>query len=60
MLQSIDDLRQQLQKAGGKLVLYHALPDQIIRTVFERHRIQAVFINRDYTPFSRRRDNELA
>ncbi|MDD2660175.1 MAG: deoxyribodipyrimidine photo-lyase [Methylococcales bacterium] len=60
MLQSISDLQQQLQSAGAKLGLYHALPEQVIRSVHEQQHIQAVFINRDYTPFSRRRDDEIA
>ena len=60
MLQSISDLEQQLQIAGGKLGLYHALPEQVIRSVIEQEHIQAVFINRDYSPFSRQRDAELA
>ena len=60
MLQSISDLQQQLLSAGAELALYHALPKQVIRSVFEQQHIQAVFINRDYTPFSRRRDDELA
>ncbi|PPK65139.1 deoxyribodipyrimidine photo-lyase type I [Methylobacter tundripaludum] len=59
MLQSIDDLQQQLQTAGGKLALYHAPPEQAIKQLAEQHHIEAVFINRDYTPFSRRRDDEL-
>ena len=60
MLESITDLEQQLQMAGGKLGLYHALPEQVIRRVLEQQHIQSVFINRDYTPFSRQRDAELA
>ncbi len=60
MLQSIQDLQQQLQSAGGKLALYHALPELVVRQLVEQQQIQAVFINRDYTPFSRRRDDELA
>ena len=56
MLQSISDLQQQLQAVGGKLGLYHDSPGQVIRTLHEQLHIQAVFINRDYTPFSRRRD----
>ncbi|MEI7997063.1 MAG: deoxyribodipyrimidine photo-lyase [Methylococcaceae bacterium] len=59
MLQSISDLECQLKTAGGKLVLYQNSPEQVIRRVFEQQHIQAVFINRDYTPFSRRRDFEL-
>jgi deoxyribodipyrimidine photo-lyase len=60
MLQSIDDLQQQLREVGGKLALYHALPEQVVKQLAERQQIQAVFINRDYTPFSRLRDEELA
>ena len=60
MLQAINNLQQQLQSAGGKLALYHALPEQVITQLAESQRIEAVFINRDYTPFSRRRDIALA
>lgn len=60
MLQSIDDLQYQLQMAGGKLALYHAPPERVINQLAEQHHIEAVFINRDYTPFSRWRDDELA
>ncbi len=60
MLQSIDDLQQQLQSVGAKLALYHDSPEQVLLRLYDQHDIQAVFINRDYTPFSRRRDDELA
>ena len=44
MLQSISDLQQQLQTTDGKLGLYHALPEQVIRSVYEQQHIQAVFM----------------
>ena len=59
MLQSIADLDLQLQDVGGALTLYNGCPDQVIANVFKQQSIEAVFINRDYTPFSRRRDQEL-
>lgn len=59
MLESLTDLQQQFIDIGSHLALYHASPEQVIKRLFEQHQIQAVFINRDYTPFSRRRDNEL-
>ena len=43
MLQSISDLQLQLQTEGGKLGLYHGLPEQVIRSVLEGQHIQAVF-----------------
>jgi deoxyribodipyrimidine photo-lyase len=60
MMQSLADLKQSLQALGAELALYEAFPVEIIKKIFERHRIQAVFVNRDYTPFSRIRDSELA
>jgi deoxyribodipyrimidine photo-lyase len=60
MLQSIDDLERQLKTAGGKLALYHASPQAVITQLFAQQQIEAVFINRDYTPFSRLRDAEIA
>ncbi len=59
MLQAISDLQQQLQDIGGKLALFSGLPESVISQLHEQQRFQAVFINRDYTPFSRRRDSEI-
>ena len=60
MLQSLLDLQQQLQASGGTLGLYHDVPEQVIQRLVVEQKIEAVFINRDYTPFSRQRDHELA
>ncbi len=60
MLQSLLDVELQLQSAGGRLAIYKTLPEQVIEQLVEQQQIQAVFINRDYTPFSRRRDYEMA
>jgi deoxyribodipyrimidine photo-lyase len=60
MRQSLADLQTQCHAAGGKLALFHAEPCQIIRELYAVQKIAAVFINRDYTPFSRRRDDEIA
>ena len=60
MMQSLLDLQQQLQASGGTLGLYHDTPEQVIQRLVVEHKIEAVFINRDYTPFSQQRDHELA
>ncbi len=60
MLQCLTDLQQQLKALGAELGLYQALPLQVISQLVRQQAIQAVFINRDYTPFSRQRDDELA
>jgi deoxyribodipyrimidine photo-lyase len=60
MLESLADLEAQLQAVGTNLSLFEGLPTEIITQLHKQHTIQAVFINRDYTPFSRLRDYEMA
>jgi deoxyribodipyrimidine photo-lyase len=60
MLQSVKDLEAQLSNVGGELTLYHTEPKNVISHLFQQHKIEAVFINRDYTPFSQLRDTEIA
>ncbi len=59
MLQSIKDLQQQMNSVGAELGLYNDLPETVLKHVVKEHGIEAVFINRDYTPFSRQRDYQL-
>ncbi len=60
MLHSLEDLQQQLQKRKGKLYFYHGIAEEIIKQLIEKHKPQAIYINRDYTPFSRKRDQQIA
>ena len=60
MLQSLADLQQQFEAVGSELTFFEELPVEVIRRVFRMQRFAAVFVNRDYTPFSRRRDAEIA
>jgi len=60
LLEAIEHLQEQLAAIGGELALYTGIPEQIVRQIHQHHPIQAVFCNRDYTPFSRQRDFTLA
>lgn len=60
LMQSIEDLQQQFRAIHSELALFDDDPEQVIRQAIETYAIQAVFTNRDYTPFSRRRDDNLA
>lgn len=60
MLQSLADLQTQLREAGGQLALYQAAPETVLEQLTAQHALQAVFINRDYTPFSRQRDEKFS
>ncbi len=60
MQASIRDLQVAFNEIDVKLALFDGLPGDVVRQVFKANSIQAVFVNRDYTPFSQRRDEEIA
>lgn len=59
MVESLMDLDKQLHQKDGKLYLFHGSPEKIIAQLIKTEKIEAVFCNRDYTPFSMKRDKEI-
>lgn len=60
MLQSLEDLVTQFKSISAELNFFDGVPDKVIENLHSQHKIQAVFFNRDYTPFSSQRDSEIA
>ncbi len=60
MVDSLTDLSQQLKQTGGNLYLFYGKPTDVINTVHKEIDVQAVFVNKDYTPFSQARDATIA
>jgi deoxyribodipyrimidine photo-lyase len=59
MLKALQSLQQELTAVNGNLALFHAAPEAVIQQLFTGQAIEAVYFNRDYTPFSRRRDDKI-
>lgn len=59
MLESLDDLDQQLQEHNGKLYRFNDKPEDVIEKLIQDEKIDAVYVNHDYTPFSKKRDLAL-
>lgn len=59
MLESLLDLQQQFQQHSAVLYLFDGRPEEVIQRLNQDLSIEAVFVNRDYSPFSRQRDAEL-
>lgn len=59
MLESLDDLEEQLQKKGGKLFCFSGKPEDILIQICKEYTIDAVFFNEDYTPFALKRDKAI-
>jgi deoxyribodipyrimidine photo-lyase len=59
MIESLKDLDSQLKEQDGKLFLFRGKAEDIVGELIRSMQIDAVCLNRDYTPFSRERDSEI-
>ena len=59
MLDSLQDLEGQLQKINAKLYVFYGKPEQIVNSLIVKEKIDAVFVNEDYTPYSKTRDAKI-
>ncbi|MCE5293019.1 MAG: DNA photolyase family protein [Chlamydiales bacterium] len=60
MIESLQDLQGELVSKNGKLYLFYDHPEKVIQELVQSQKIDAVVVNRDYTPFSRQRDKKIA
>jgi len=59
MIQSLRDLHNELIKKGGRLYLFKGIAETVVEMLIKEENINAVFFNRDYTPFSSMRDTNI-
>jgi len=60
MHESLEDLDSQYRDRGARLNVYRGIPHHVMAAIIDAEHIDAVFINRDYTPFSIARDKDIA
>lgn len=60
MVRSLQELDNELNKKNSKLYLFYGIAEEVVAKLFTQLNIKAIFINRDYTPFSRNRDEKIA
>ncbi|MDX8431161.1 MAG: deoxyribodipyrimidine photo-lyase [Candidatus Algichlamydia australiensis] len=56
MLESLEELEKELD---GKLSFFQGNTLELIPQIIKKYQIEALFCNRDYTPFARKRDNNI-
>lgn len=59
MIQSLKELDEQLHKKRSKLYFFYGISEEIVKKIIEQEKIDGVYCNRDYTPFSIKRDDEI-
>lgn len=60
MVESLDDLNKQLKKKNAKLYFFKGTAENIVAKITTHITIDALFINKDYTPFSAKRDHAIS
>ncbi|MBN2725469.1 MAG: deoxyribodipyrimidine photo-lyase [Deltaproteobacteria bacterium] len=59
MLSSLDDLKAEISQKGGRLLMFRGDTQDILRKLIKSIGVTSVFENRDFTPFSREREERI-
>lgn len=60
MIESLEELGHTIHSAGGELCMFYGKTEDVIKDLVETHKIDAVFFNRDYSPYAKSRDQSIA
>lgn len=60
MIESLEDLQLQLAGKNAKLFLFYGDTAKIVEQIIVEKKVNAIYANRDYTPYSRCRDEAIA
>jgi deoxyribodipyrimidine photo-lyase len=59
MINSLMELDSDLRNRGSQLYVTHGQPEAVVEHLIEHDDIDSVYVNKDYTPFSRKRDGDI-
>jgi deoxyribodipyrimidine photo-lyase len=59
MIESLEDLGEEIRKKGGSLYFFYGMPENIVEKCIKELNINGVIVNRDYTPYSIARDKNI-
>jgi deoxyribodipyrimidine photo-lyase len=59
MIEALEDLASQIRRFGGELIILYGNTINMVKYLIDELSIQAVFFNKDYSPYAIRRDNEV-
>jgi deoxyribodipyrimidine photo-lyase len=59
MCESLMELRETIRKKGGELYFEYGEQIDVVKRICSKHKIERIGFNLDYTPYARRRDEDL-
>lgn len=57
--EALEKIQEQLVKSGATLDVRHGTPEEVFKRLEEAYDIRGVFLNQDYEPYARQRDNSI-
>jgi len=57
--ESLVELDNELKKKGTSLQILEGKPEKIVDEIIKRHKLDAIFVNTDFTNYSQRRDEKI-
>ena len=57
--ESLTDLDIELKKKGTRLQILEGKPEKVIEKVIKKHKVEAIFLNTDFTNYSQKRDEKI-
>ncbi len=59
IFEGIEELKQELETKGSSLAVFYGRPESIIPEIVRKWNLQAVFVNKDYDAYSKKRDHQI-
>jgi deoxyribodipyrimidine photo-lyase len=60
MVESLEALDNHLCDYDSRLYYFEGTPNRVVDDIIKQHKIDAVFVNMDYTPYSKIRDDKIS
>lgn len=59
MIESLEELSAKIKKQNGKFFVFSGKQEEVLEQIMKDEIVEAVYLSRDYTPFSRERDSRI-
>lgn len=59
MMETLDDLDDQLNNRDSRMFYFYGRPHKVLKKIFNEKKIDCVYVNEDYTPYSTYRDLKI-
>ncbi|WP_296704299.1 deoxyribodipyrimidine photo-lyase [Algoriphagus sp.] len=55
----ITNIKENLEEKGSTLLVKYGKPEEVFQEIFKEYQVQAIYTNRDYEPYAKKRDGSI-